>query len=325
MSIIIAAHNEKANLEKLIPTLLAQKHEKFEIIIADDRSSDGTDLLLEKYSQLDKRVKNIRISEISSEITPKKKALEEAVSAAKYANLLFTDADCIPSSPGWIRSMTEKLTDEKEIILGYSPYKKETGMLNMLIRYETLYTGIQYLSFALKGIPYMGVGRNLAYKKKLFVEGKGFKKHSAILGGDDDLFVQQNATGLNTAIQINYSSAVYSYPKTTWNDWMRQKWRHLSVGKKYSLNFKLLLGILIISHIGFYFTLPLLISGGNSILALSGYIIRTSLLISIFTIISRKLNDKFKWFWLPLLDVIYIFFYIIVGIKAAVFKKNSWT
>jgi hypothetical protein len=65
--------------------------------------------------------------------------------------------------------------------------------LNRFIRFETVYSAVQYLSFALNGSPYMGVGRNLIYHKSLFAEANGFKSHEKIASGDDDLFINQVA------------------------------------------------------------------------------------------------------------------------------------
>ena len=61
-----------------------------------------------------------------------------------------------------------------EIVLGYGGFHKRPGILNKLIRFDTFHNALQYLSYALAGIPYMGVGRNLSYKRALFFDNKGF-------------------------------------------------------------------------------------------------------------------------------------------------------
>ena len=58
----------------------------------------------------------------------------------------------------------------KEIVLGYGGYEKQLGFLNKLVRFDTFHVALQYLSYALIGKSYMGVGRNLAYKKSLFLK-----------------------------------------------------------------------------------------------------------------------------------------------------------
>ncbi len=169
---------------------------------------------------------------------------------ARYPVALMTDADCRPTGTDWIASMVGQLSAGKDIVLGFSPYYKEKGLLNWFIRCETFYTAVQYLSLARMGRPYMGVGRNLMYRTALFFEHKGFYQHKHIVGGDDDLFMNQTATPTNTAINLDPESFVYSFPKTTWSEWFRQKRRHLSVGKHYQRGNKIRLGLLSASHAG---------------------------------------------------------------------------
>src|SRR6202012_605330 len=101
-----------------------------------------------------------------------------------------------------------------QIVLGYSPYNRTGNILNPIIRFETIKTAINYLSSALTGDAYMGVGRNLAYTKTLFFGAKGFAAHMHVLSGDDDLFVNQNSTPENTAVEISPESFMFSDAKT---------------------------------------------------------------------------------------------------------------
>ncbi|MBX9852900.1 MAG: glycosyltransferase, partial [Cytophagaceae bacterium] len=144
VSVIIAAHNEKKNLQRLIPLLLNQKCSSFEIIVADDRSTDGSQAFLQSVS--DSRIKVIKITNTPEGFNSKKFALSQAIEIAAYEILLFTDADCIPLSENWISQMAAGINNEKQIVLGYSGYEKRRGCLNLFIRYETFYTAIQYFS-----------------------------------------------------------------------------------------------------------------------------------------------------------------------------------
>ena len=83
-------------------------------------------------------------------------------------------------------------------MLGYGAYEHQKGFLNKIIRFETFIAALQYLSYALNKMAYMGVGRNLAYQKDLFYAFKGFQDHYKVISGDDDLFVNQAANKNNT-------------------------------------------------------------------------------------------------------------------------------
>jgi len=214
VSVIVCGWNELENLKKLIPRLLEQNYPLFELVIVDDRSSDECYdfLLFESFKHKD--MKLVRINETPDHITRKKYALSLGIKAAKYDIILLTDADCMPQSGDWINQMQQKFAGGKQVILGYSPYTYHKGFLNFMIRYETFYTAAQYFSFTLAGLPYMGVGRNMAYTKSLFNANKGFHSHLKVLGGDDDLFVSEVATPNNVAICIEKQAHVFSVPKT---------------------------------------------------------------------------------------------------------------
>ena len=139
--------------------------------------------------------------------------------------------------------MAQNFSDKKDIILGFGPYAKGKGLLNAFIRFDTIQIAVNYLSFALNGMAYMGVGRNMAYKKSVFEAVGGFKSHYGISSGDDDLFIRDAANRKNTTICIQAETHCFSQGKGTWADWFKQKQRHYSTSGHYKVITKLLLGI----------------------------------------------------------------------------------
>ena len=259
ITIIVAASNELQNLRELLPLLDSQDYPNFEILVADDRSSDGTyDYLLTNEGNI-KRLQFLRILDLPQHFTAKKFAVTMAIKKSKYDILLFTDADCRPESDQWLKIMAKQMDNGKAIVLGFSKYNFMPGALNALIRYETFQTALQYFSFALAKVPYMGVGRNLMYKKSLFWKNNGFTRHYGLLSGDDDLFINAAANRNNVAICVSDDATTNSVPKETWKDWFIQKKRHLSVGKKYKFRDKFNLGLLWMSElISWFFVIPAL-------------------------------------------------------------------
>jgi glycosyltransferase involved in cell wall biosynthesis len=248
VSIIIAAANELENLKELLPILDRQDYPEFEILVADDRSNDETyDYLL--FNQGKIHLTFLRIKDLPDHFTAKKYAVTMAIKKSKYDTLLFTDADCRPESDQWIRTMASQFTGEKDVVLGFSKYLPEKGRLNAFIRYETFQTALLYFSFTLSKMPFMGIGRNLMYKKDVFWKNNGFASHHSLLSGDDDLFVNQVAKKENVAISNNPMGYTNSIPKQTWGDWYIQKLRHLSVGKRYKTKDRINLGLLWFSGI----------------------------------------------------------------------------
>lgn len=255
VSIVVCAKNEADNLKVLLPSLARQEFSNYEIIVVDDGSSDSTlsEILSFKQSYQDSNfeIEAIHISQKKSK--GKKLALTKGIMAARYDHILLTDADCNPVSRKWIDKMTAPFTEKSSVVLGYGAYDKIGGsVLNKLIRFETLLTAVQYFSYALDGKAYMGVGRNMAYKKKTFLEAGGFADHLDVKSGDDDLFVSQVAKGENVAICDDMDSFTISRPQKKLFDWIRQKRRHITTSGHYNMKTKFSLGLFYMSQLTFY-------------------------------------------------------------------------
>ena len=240
VSVIIAAHNEGFNLSHYLPVLLTQDYPNYEIIIVDDGSEDNTREVVELYMTRDPRVHMTFVPYGARVRSTKKLALTLAAKAAQYDYLLLTDADCCPESNRWISEMMEgflaperECRTSKDIVLGFGAYFYEKGHINRLVRYDTLFNGLHYLGAALCGHPYMGVGRNLAYRKSLFFGSGGFTHLMDNKAGDDDLFVNHTATRDNTAVELRREAFTWSIAKSTFKEWWQQKRRHLSVSPAY--------------------------------------------------------------------------------------------
>lgn len=326
VSVVVCACNEVENLRKLLPALMTQHFPQFEIIVVNDRSTDDTLSFLRSEVEKAEHLKIVTIEETPAHINSKKYGITLGIKSAKYDIILLTDADCVPASEDWIEAMVAPFHNNvTKIALGYSQYITKKGLLNLLIRFETLYTAVQYLSFALAGRPYMGVGRNMAYRKSFFLDKKGFSGYQKVMGGDDDLFVNKNATSQNTAVVLGKKSKVYSAPKTSWKTYFVQKKRHLSVGKLYKFKDRMYLGLLFLSHGLFWATfIALLVMWHEPYLIIGGFVVRILIQYLIFYKAAQKLGDKIKLWMLPLLDVLYLMYYIATGISAVASRNIKW-
>jgi len=325
VSVIIAAHDEEENLKELIPLLLKQNHPEFEIIVVDDRSNDKTYDFLLQATREHSRLKMVRVVHKPEHVNGKKYALTLGIKAARYEWLLLTDADCRPLSEHWIRRMSASALPGVDIVLGFSPYRKAQGLLNSFIRFESFLTGIQFIGLALLGKPYMGVGRNLAYRKSLFFGNKGFSGYLSVMGGDDDLFVNAHATATNTRICLHPEVVVESKPKITWREFYYQKIRHLSVGKSYKLTDRAILGLFSLSWIlCWILVLPLSVFSSFATGIWVAFLLRWALLVYLFRLAPDRLGSPFEAWKTPFLDFIYAFYYLVAGAVALVSKKVRW-
>ncbi|WP_282783709.1 glycosyltransferase [Phaeodactylibacter xiamenensis] len=323
VSIIICAHNEAENLRQNLPLFLAQDYPDFEVLVVNDASTDNS---LEILLEFKRKSPNLRVANLTTKVSRgKKAALSKGIKAAKHSILLLSDADCRPVSSKWLEHMQAFIRDRVEIGLGYSPYIREKGILNATIRFETVYSAVQYSSFAFVGMPYMGVGRNLIYRKHLYREAGGFDDHMDVTSGDDDLFINAVATPYNTRVILSPEAFVFSKAKSSWRGYYRQKSRHLSTGTRYRPVHQLLLGALSASHFGHYvFGLALILFHNLETIVFINYLVRIVVVTAMYGLITRKLRDPSLVFWVPLFDALFILYYLIFA-PALFKKKEPWT
>ncbi len=326
VSVIICAKNESDNLKQFIPLIANQDFPQFEIVMINDASSDNS---LEVMEDLAKKYNNIKIVDVKNNEAfwaNKKFALTLGIKVAKYDYLLFTDADCKPISKHWIKEISSNFSNDKTIVLGYGGYKKiKNSFLNKLIRFETIFTAIQYFSFAKFGIPYMGVGRNLAYRKDEFYKVNGFVDHMNINSGDDDLFINHVATKSNTALCYTPNSFTVSPAKTSFSQWFKQKRRHVTTANHYKLIHKLLLAEFYSSQILFWSLGVFLMAMKFKLyLVLSLFIFIILLKYLIIGFSSRKLNEPDLIILTPILEIFLIFFQFSIFIANLISKPTHW-
>lgn len=312
ISVVICARDEAHNLANTLPGVLVQAYSTtHEVVLVNDNSEDETKYLLDEFKKSFKNLNPVLLTQEAKMIAGKKFPLSMGIKSAKNETLLLTDADCLPASEHWMRLMQDGYDDGKEIVLGYGAYKKKPGLLNKLIRFETFHTALQYFSYALAGLPYMGVGRNLSYKRELFIKNKGFSSINQIPSGDDDLFINQVANRRNTAIVIDHDAHTLSEPKTTFKDWMTQKYRHYTTSKFYKKKHVFLLGLYSLSQFLIYPSLILALVFTKAYILLIGlWACRMILQGLILRGAMKKLNELDLWPWFILLDIWSFFYYL---------------
>lgn len=326
VSVIVCAKNESQNLTALIPKLIEQNYAHFEIVLINDASSDDTLEIMESYKAQHSNIKIVDVINNEAFWGNKKYALTLGIKAATHNYLLFTDADCIPTSNAWIKTMSSHFTNKISIVIGYGAYAKQNGsLLNKLIRFETLFTAIQYFSYAKIGMPYMAVGRNLAYTKDTFYGVNGFMNHIKIRSGDDDLFVNEAATSSNTNICFSEDAFTISEPKTTFKQWRLQKRRHISTAKHYKSKHKFMLGLFYLSQFLFWIlAITLLVVLYKPIVVLSLIGLRFMFQYVIMGYSAKKLGETDTILLLPFLEIFLIIFHLSIFISNLISKPTHW-
>jgi len=325
VSVIMCAKNEARNLHKNIPIFFTQDYPEYELVVVNDCSSDESEDILEEFERKYPNLHVVNLKEDEIKVHDKKLALTLGIKGAKHELLLLTDADCLPHSNQWIKEMVRNFNPQTEIVLGYGPYKKTKGFLNRLIRFDAFFIGLQYLSHAIKGNPYMGIGRNLAYRKSLFFRNKGFATHYHIKSGDDDIFINRVAKASNTRIELSKESFTYSEPKKNFKEWFRQKRRHITTAKYYKSSDKFSLGMWSFTQYLFFISfIVLIVIQFNPIVAISIVVFRLLIQMLIFKKSMDKLGESDLLLFAPFCELFLLFYYPMLVMGNLVIKENKW-
>ena len=324
VSVLICAKNEAKNLNNFLPSIINQEYTNFEIVLINDASTDNTLGIMEEFSNKNNTIKIVNVENNETFWGNKKYALTLGIKAATNEHLVFTDADCKPKSKFWIREITAQYSTEKTIVLGYGKYATKKSFVNLLVRFETLLTALQYFTYAKLGSPYMGVGRNLAYTKSEFFKTNGFINHIKVKSGDDDLFIQEAANKNNTTFTINPESFTISNPPLTFKAWFRQKRRHVSTSSYYKFKHKFFLGIFFITKLALYALATVLYF-------LFSWKLITPIVVSyfliffiVFGISAKKFEEKKLIFFLPFLETTLLLFQFSIFISNTFSKPTHW-
>ncbi len=319
LSIIIAARNEEANLKKLIPQLLKQDYPNFEVIVALDRCSDNSKIYLQSLG--DQKIKVIDINEVEPNWNPKKFALDQAIYNATGDWLVFTDADCTPSSNQWLKTFNGHITDKKVILIGVSPYRTDGSFLSYYIQFEAFMTAFLYISNALLRKPYMAVGRNMAVRKSFFEASDRYELHKSTTGGDDDLFIQENSTKSNTQVVLGRESLMYTVPETSWKAYKNQKIRHLSVGKVYKVHHQVFLTFFHLTHLS---TLILLLLSTTHAFFFPMLLFYLFIKLVSYRFAAGKMGVNINYIMLPLVDILYAVLIPVIALWSKLEKDIKW-
>ena len=305
ISVIVCAKNESENLARFLPLLLEQDYPEFEVIVVNEGSTDESNDILAEFSQKYSNLYHTYVPEGVKLLGTKKLALTVGIKAAKNDILLFTDANCKPVSDNWIANMIRNFSPHTDIVLGFSGYEKEKNVVSRLVSFNNLVYSLRYLGAAINRRPYMGIGRNMAYRKELFFNTKGFASILHLPSGDDDLFINKNATRKNTRVEISKESKVFATQCSHRNFFINKELR-LSSMQHYTFFGKYISTAEMLSRGLFYAFLIILPLVGNApvwITVAALYLIRLVIQEIVINRSAHHFDEQKSYFLLPLFDI----------------------
>lgn len=318
VSVLMAARDEGERIAFTIGDILAQDYPKglIEIIVVDDHSTDHTAEIISSYR--DDGVKLIQLNEADALNSYKKKALTEAIKLATGELIIATDADCRMGIQ-WVRTIVS-LYEEKGYKLISSPvafYQEKTFFEELQTLEFSFLIGLGASTIGNK-MPSTCNGANLAYRRDVFHELKGFTGIDDLASGDDELFLHKVAAKYPDGIGFCKSekAVVYTHAKPSLKEFISQRKRWASKSTRYENKWVVVIGVSI-----WMFNLAILLSlllglFDVAFFRIFGLAIAAKFLVELFFMISVTSFFKRKklLLYLPLLTISHILYFIYIGV-----------
>ena len=231
ISVVIVASDHEKQLTENLPHILTQDYPDYEVIVVDDNSQDDTNDLLQRLALQYPHLYSTFTSDSIRYISRKKLALTLGIKAAKKEWLVFIEPDCCPTSDQWLSLMARHFTENTDVVLGYSNYERKSGFANLCYMYDTLLQQVRMLGLTWLGLGYMGIGRNMAYRKEIFFNNKGYSRHLDLERGEDDLFINEHVEAKRMTIEVDDKAIVRCMVGNT-HQWTSDKLNRLFIRSK---------------------------------------------------------------------------------------------
>lgn len=205
ISILITAHDNALELDNHLPTLLSQDYPGiFEVIVVAEKGDGSTEDVLKRYLN-NRKLYYTFIPDSSRYMSRKKLMITLGVKAARYEWILLTEASSTPLSDTWLKTFAKNMTDDTNLVLGYSNYAKEVPAY---YRFEQLRNACYCLNKAKGGIAYRTNSNNVAFKKEEFINKGGYRGNLQFLRGEYDFLVNKYAKREQAAVETDINSWV---------------------------------------------------------------------------------------------------------------------
>jgi len=299
VSVVVAARNEAANIGRCIASLREQDYYGggFEVIVADDRSADGTGAILRDLADSIPNLRVIHIDRTPAGISPKKHALSLAIASANGDIILQTDADCeVP--PGWITEMVRAFEPGVGFVAGIAPYRKAPGLLNSFVRHEYLWNSALAAASISFGYGTHASGRNMGFRRDMFVQLGGYGEYAEVLSGDDTLLLHRiRRSGIaRAAVMPARAAHVMTGAPDTFHAFLRQRIRHMSTGRFFDPPLLLIGGIVYGFHVTLVASLVIAPFSRTALLCFTaGFLVRCTADACVASEVKKTLGLDVQW------------------------------
>lgn len=324
VSVVIIANNQYRDVNENLAAFLEQAHRKYEVVLVVDNSEDGTMELAEEFTAKYPHLRIVELTQSLNWFSGRKFPLSLGIKSAYSDLILLTDITCRPANDHWITQMTSAMQPGREIVLGYSSWRT-TSKINKWLRFTAFYDALLYLSAALSGIAFKGIGRNLSYTRELFYRNKGFSAHYTIIAGDDELFVNKTATRKNVSAQLSAASRIDQVRPVTFRQWLQSERARLRIRHYFKPGHRLLIETYNVSLFLFYAILTaLVILKAPWISVAAIFALRLISQLILFGLIQKRLHEKNLLLLTPFFEILLLLIDFFIRLRLLFSPKRKW-
>ncbi|MBP7838987.1 MAG: glycosyltransferase [Bacteroidales bacterium] len=324
VSVVLVTSNQYNDLRKLLPEILNQSYSNYEVVVVDDSSEDGSDVLLERFSEQYSHLKVVNMHQHLNWFKGNEFPISIGIKSAVNDWILLTETTCIPRSSHWISEMMKKANFPTQIVLARSSFAT-SSKINIWYRFARFYNSLINLSFAISKISFKGSTQNLLFSRKLFFDQKGFVSHYTIKGGVGELFVSEAATLSNVSVQISPKSVVDYVKSTSFRKWIIKEHTNLDIERRINLKQRIPFLLYFNSLFIFYLVFGILmINNLHWQVILSLFSIRLVSQFFIFHRAQKRLSEQRLLLLMPVFEIALLVIHFLIRFRLIFIKKGVW-
>jgi cellulose synthase/poly-beta-1,6-N-acetylglucosamine synthase-like glycosyltransferase len=322
VSIIIAARNEEQNIRQCLESLTALSYptDLLEIIIVDDRSTDGTADIVKRCIDRRSHLRLLTASQGTGNLRGKTNAVAQGIEASRGDILMFTDADCsVPVR--WVEETVKYYADPSVgIVAGFTALRSRGW-------FEAIQTLDWFVLFSVAAAtirlkyPVTAVGNNLSVRRDAYDQVGGYRTIPFSVTEDYALFhAVTHQTSFRPRFPLDPMTLVESKPCKTWRELYQQKKRWFTGGR--GMDMKSLLVFTIPYGLNAAMLINILIAPSLFVLAALVAKLCVDLFLALPSIRAFG-RGQLLWYF-PIFEVYYIVYVLLFPLVVVVGKEVVW-
>lgn len=223
LSVIIPVHNESMVIERCLRALLKSSYRKFEIIVADDKSTDNTRELVRKFIR-EHPSRQIRLA-AKRKNGGRGAAIDAGLRHAKGELIMALDADCLVEKYA-LRNMVRHFADKQTVAVAANIHIMDAGDTISLLQQLDYLVSFKSKKFnTLANCEYIIGGAGATYRRQVIKQLRGFDHSMQTEDIEMSLRIARELGNKNSYMKYASDAVIYTEPVPTYRALFKQRYR----------------------------------------------------------------------------------------------------